>query len=215
MNKLTNGSSFPSAVMDVRQVPARRNPNSKMNAFSGITNEWFGGFKSGSSLIPKLFTDKAAVAGMLSVNRTRVARSGFSTNREYELARWNVTSLLYIEEDEDFVRPTQYALDLTLSLLEDANAELITRGAQFPRGTSSTSDKGGIYVFWEMNSRSVQLEVPYQKGGMFYIHVISPDGSFMDKDVSAKRIADALAVANPSGSRKLGTKNVPASSAAR
>ena len=142
-------------------------------------------------------------------------RTRFTTNGDYEQTRQEITSLLYVQEDEDFVRPTQYALDLTLNLLEDANAELIARGAQFPKGTSSTSDKGGIYVFWDMNSQSVQLEVPPRNGGMFYIHVISPDGSLMDKDVSARRLANVLADIRLLSSQRLGTKNAPASAAAR
>lgn len=128
-------------------------------------------------------------------------KARFTTNGDYEQTRQEITSLLYIQEDEDFVRPTRHALDLTLNLLEDANAELMARGTQFPRGTSSTSDKGGIYVFWEMNSQSVQLEVPSRNSGLFYIHVISPAGSFMDKNVSARTLADALAAANPLGRR--------------
>ena len=142
-------------------------------------------------------------------------KAAFTTNGDYEQTRQEITSLLYVEEDEDYVRPTQYALDLTLNLLEDANAELITRSAQFPRGTSSTSDKGGIYVFWDVNSQSVQLEVPPCNGGLLYIHVTSPGKSLLNKDVSAKTLADALTVANPSGRRRLGTTNATASPAAR
>ena len=167
MNKTINGSAFPSVVMDVRQVPMRRTPRSKAAAISGVTNEWFSGFRSGSSSIPKTFAGETAIAGMLFVNRTRVVKLIAATTREYELTRRDITSLLYLEEDEDFVRPTQYALDLTLSLLENANSELTIRGKQFPRGTSSTSDRGGIYVFWEMDSQSVQLEVPPQNGECF------------------------------------------------
>lgn len=142
-------------------------------------------------------------------------KAAFTTNGGYEQTRQAITSLLYVQEDEDFVRPTRYALDLTLNLLEDANAELIARGAQFPRGTSSTSDKGGIYVFWEMNSQSVQLEVPPRKDGMFYIHVISQEESFLDRNVSARKLADALAEIHLFSSQSLGTKNALASSAAR
>ncbi len=150
--------------------------------------------------------------GSAVINREKAA---FTTNGDYEQTRQEITSLLYVQEDEDFVRPTRYALDLTLNLLEDANAELIARSTQFPGGTSSTSDKGGIYVFWEKNSQSVQLEVPPRDGGMFYIHVISLDNSVMNKDVSARTLADALADVKSLRSQRLGTTNAPASAAAR
>ena len=120
-------------------------------------------------------------------------KATFTTNGDYERTRQEITSLLYIQEDEDFVRPTQYALDLTLNLLENANAELVIRGTKFPRGTSSTSERGGIYVFWEENGKSIQLEVPPEAGGLFYIHVVSLDKSVMNKDGSASTLADALA----------------------
>jgi hypothetical protein len=142
-------------------------------------------------------------------------KATFTTNGEYEQTRQETTSLLYIQEDEDFVRPTRHALDLTLNLLEDANAELIAHGTHFPRGTSSTSDKGGIYVFWEENGKSIQLEVPPRDGGMLYIHVISLDNSVMNRDVSANTLADALADVKLFSSQRLGTKNAPASAAAR
>ncbi len=142
-------------------------------------------------------------------------KATFTTSGDYEQTRQEITSLLYVQEDEDFVRPTQYALDLTLNLLENANAELIARGTQFPRGTSSTSERGGVYVFWEDNGRSIQLEVPSKNGGMLYIHVMSLDKSIINKDVSANTLADALADAKLLGSQRLGTKNAPASAAAR
>jgi len=142
-------------------------------------------------------------------------KATFTTNGDYEQTRQEITSLLYVQEDEDFVRPTHYALDLMLNLLENTNAELVIRGTQFPRGASSTSERGGIYVFWEENGRSIQLEVPSKNGGMFYIHVTSQDGSFMDRDVTARRLADALADAKLLSSQRLGTKNVPASAVAR
>ena len=215
MSKTINGSAFPSAAMDVRQVSTRRNPNSKTAVLSGVTNEWFSVFKRGSPLVPELSAGETATMGMLTANRKRVTKSTFTTNLEYELTRQDITAMLYFEEDEDFVRPTQYALNLTLSLLENANTELVARGILFPRGTSSTSDKGGIYVFWDVNSQSVQLEVPPCNGGVFYIHVTSPGKSLLNKNVSAKTLADALAVANPPGRRRLGTTNATASSAAR
>ena len=40
----------------------------------------------------------------------------FTTNGDYEQTRQEIISLLHVEEDEDFVRPTRYALDLTLNL---------------------------------------------------------------------------------------------------
>ena len=213
MNNFRSGSAFPGEAMDTRQAPVRR--NSKAATSLGVVNEWSSLFEKSSQSTSKPPTDETAITRAFSLRRPHVAETAFTTNGEYEQTRQEVTSLLYMEEDEDFVRPTRHALDLTLNLLEDANAELITRSTQFPRGTSSTSDKGGIYVFWDVNSQSVQLEVPSYNGGVFYIHVTSPGKSSLNKNVSAKTLADALAVANPSGRRRLGTTNATASSAAR
>jgi len=141
-------------------------------------------------------------------------KTAFTTNGEYEQTRQDVTSLLYIQEDEDFVRPTQYALDLTLNLLENANAELVISGIKFPRGTSSTSERGGLYVFWERHNHSVQLEVPPKHGGLFYLHIIRSNESLINRDVSVRTLADALTDSSLFSSQRLGPQNAPASAAA-
>ncbi|MGI4791964.1 MAG: hypothetical protein ACRYFS_24340 [Janthinobacterium lividum] len=156
---------------------------------------------------------ESAVIDAAKPEELRQAKIIFTTNGKYEQTRQSVTSLLFAEEDEEFMHPTQYALDLTLSLLENANADLVTRGTQFPRGTSSTSDRGGVYLFWEENGNSIQLEVPPKNGGMLYIHFVSSQESIMNKNVSSVALADALT--KLTSSRKLGISRVPASAATR
>jgi|GEM_PF-2657461 len=158
--------------------------------------------------------ESAVVERKKSVKAKQV-RAGFTTNGDYEKTRQDITALLYVPEDEDFVRPTRYALDLTLNLLENANAELVARGVKFPRGTASTSEKGGLYVFWEGNNHSLQLEVPPVHGGLFYLHLTNADGSLINKDVSAKTLADALTESSLFSSQRPGPQNASASAAAR
>ena len=143
-----------------------------------------------------------------------LANRQFTMNGDYNHTRRDVTDLLFIQEDEDYVRPTPYALDLALELLENTNAELLSQGKAFPRGTSSASESGGIYLFWEKDGLTIQLEVPPRDGGLHYIHTIAPDVSIMRRDVSAKTLADTLADGDLSGSRRRGTANAPASAVA-
>lgn len=137
----------------------------------------------------------------------------FTLNGDYQKTYRQITGLLYIEEDEDFTRPTRFALDFTLDLLENANAELINRGKQFPRGTSSTNEKGGIHIFWQGKGASIQLEVPARESGLYYIHVIAGANSLMRRKVSAKALADTFAEHDLLGSQKLGN-NATASATA-
>lgn len=215
MNSFGIGHRFSGEGIDIRQVSMLQSLNRVPPMPSGDVDVVLRLFENGSLPVFERLTSELAMTSRLPTPRARVGKSTHFANEEYEKTKQDVTSLLYIQEDEDYVRPTQHALDLTLGLLENANAELATRSAKFPRGTSSTSDRGGIYVFWEKNGRSIQLEVPPKNGGMFYIHITSQDRSFMDRDVTAKRLADALADAKLFSSQRLGTKNVPASAAPR
>ena len=158
---------------------------------------------------------ESAVIERVKTEDLEQTKSLFTTNGDYEQTRQATTALLFVEEDEDFVRPTRHALDLTLKMLESANAELVGRGIKFPYGSSSTSESGGICLFWEKNGQSVQLEVPPKNGGMLYVHVISLNESLMNKEVTAKTLADALTDFSLSSGQRPGAKNAPVSAAAR
>ena len=110
----------------------------------------------------------------------------------YKRTRQDVTELLFLEEDEDYTRPSAYAFNQVFGLLEDANWELSSRRQPFPRGVPSASENGGIYLFWREKSFSVQLEIPTAPGGFCYLHTIVAGVSTINRDVSAATLAEAL-----------------------
>lgn len=214
MNNIQNPIPYSAPEIDARQFATAGNQQAGAVGSGGIVDRWQNPFMPGKSSAPEHLNGETGMPKSFITLRNSPVRRTFTMNGEYQETRQGVTSLLYVEEDEDFARPTPYALGLALDLLENTNAELITHGNEFPKGVSSASGTGGIYIFWGDKDVSVQLEVPPRDGGMFYIHVMSRAGSSMNRNVCAKALADALAASSPSNSRRLGVENAPASAVA-
>jgi len=214
MNNLEGVSPFPAQSMDFRQLVETTAPRGSSGGPMGVLDDRAAVFSAGASHMPGGRSQKIAMMETLTIRQNDPTGRSFTANGDYNCTRREVTALLYIQEDEDYVRPTPYALDLALELLENTNAELLSQGRTFPRGTSSASESGGIYIFWERIGMTIQVEVPFRDGGLYYIHTIASDVSVMRRDVSAKTLADTLADRNPSISRRPGTTNAPASAAA-
>lgn len=80
--------------------------------------------------------------------------------------------LPYMEEDEDYTRPTAYAFESALTLLLSARDSLYQSACGSPRASFGTTDKGSILIYWRKPDRSVQAVVPSQPTGDGYIQVM-------------------------------------------
>lgn len=97
--------------------------------------------------------------------------------------------LPYIEEDEDYTRPTQYAYVSALRLVLQAGDLL--PGA-FPPALLTTTEQGGINWYWRKPQFSVQLTVAGAPTGKDYIYVRDEGESVIEEDVTAQHLADRL-----------------------
>lgn len=97
--------------------------------------------------------------------------------------------LPYIEEDEDYTRPTQHAYASALRLVLQAGDLL--PGA-FPPALLTTTEQGGINWYWRKPDFSVQLTVASAPAGKDYIYVRAEGQSVIEKDATAQNLADRL-----------------------
>lgn len=97
--------------------------------------------------------------------------------------------LPYIEEDEDYTRPTQHAYAFALRLVLQAGDLL--PGA-FPPALLTTTEEGGINWYWRKPDFSVQLTVASEPDGRDYFYVRDKGQSVIDEDVTALHLADRL-----------------------
>ena len=101
--------------------------------------------------------------------------------------------LPYLEEDEDYVRPTLYAFEAALNLLLSARDILYQNSAPFPHATFGTTDKGSLLIYWRKPGRSVQAVVPCQPKGDGYVHVLEGSTPTIHDDLDGVTLARALA----------------------
>jgi hypothetical protein len=132
----------------------------------------------------------------------------------YQKTRQDLLALSEMEEDEDYTRPTKYALDLTLDLLETCRNEMASHGDFFPRASSSASEKGGLYLFWEEEEGSIQLTVPPVDGGMYSLHVLYDGQSSMIRGGIPQKLTEELASFNRRHLSMQGYTNAPSSAVA-
>ena len=178
--------------LDIRQYLSAAPFTNLKDGVRGIAEDHSTVFLSGKSNGIEHIRGGISMKNTAPANGHNLVNDFFTLNGDYQKTRREITELLYIEEDEDFTRPTSFALDLALDLLENANAKLVNQGHLFPRGASSTSENGGIYIFWRKKEASIQLEVPPREGGLYYIHVINRGNSSMNRNVSPETLADTL-----------------------
>ena len=97
--------------------------------------------------------------------------------------------LPYIEEDEDYTRPTQHAYASALRLVLQAGDLL---PGVFPPALLTTTGQGGINWYWRKPDFSVQLTVASAPDGKDYLYVRDKGQSAVDEDVTALHLADRL-----------------------
>lgn len=100
--------------------------------------------------------------------------------------------LPYMEEDEDYTRPTAYAFETALNLLLAARDLLYQRDCGFPRATFGTTDEGTVLVYWRKPGRSVQAVVPSQPKGDGYILVLEGSAPTIYDDLDGLTLAKTL-----------------------
>lgn len=82
--------------------------------------------------------------------------------------------------------PTAHALTAAVKLLAEARSKL---DAPFPSASASTTDDGGVHVYWERLGRSLLLSVPADGDEVGFIYHRGPEGYGADKDVTATTLA--------------------------
>ena len=97
--------------------------------------------------------------------------------------------LPYIEEDEDYTRPTQHAYASALRLVLQAGDLL---PGVFPPALLTTTEQGGINWYWRKPDFSVQLTVASAPEGKDYLYLRDKGRSAIDEDVTALHLADRL-----------------------
>lgn len=102
------------------------------------------------------------------------------------------SQLPYMEEDEDFTRPTCYAFETALNLLLSARDILYQSMSKFPRASFGTTDKGSILIYWRKPGRSVQAVVPFQPKADGYIHILDGSTPTIYDDLKGLTLAKAL-----------------------
>lgn len=100
--------------------------------------------------------------------------------------------LPYMEEDEDYTRPTLYAFETALNLLLAARDLLYQKACGFPRATFGTTDEGTVLVYWRKPGHSVQAVVPSQPKGDGYILVLKGSAPTIYDDMDGLTLAKAL-----------------------
>ncbi len=92
------------------------------------------------------------------------------------------------DDDDEPTRPTAYAVTVATQLLK-AVAERIPQ--DFPRGSASVAEDGGLRVSWARFGRELRIVIPGQPGGRAYIyrHERPP---LIDTEISAERLASYL-----------------------
>lgn len=94
-----------------------------------------------------------------------------------------------LDDIDDGDGPTEHALASTVKLLS-AVRPLV--GAVFLRASASTTDAGGIHVYWERPGRTVLLSVPPASNEVSFIYHRDRDGYAADKDVTPQSLAHWL-----------------------
>jgi hypothetical protein len=97
--------------------------------------------------------------------------------------------LPYIEEDEDYTRPTQHAYASALRLVLQAGDLL--PGA-FPPALLTTTEQGGINWYWRKPDFSVQLTTAGAPSERDYVYVRDKGESVIEEAVTAPHLADRL-----------------------
>lgn len=97
--------------------------------------------------------------------------------------------LPYFEEDEDYTRPTLYSFQQACALLTEARCTLPTA---FPRASFSTSEMGGVQVYWRKPGFLLQLSLPAGANGNGYLHLLRDGAATIDPDPTGQTLAQSL-----------------------
>lgn len=100
-----------------------------------------------------------------------------------------LSELPYIEEDDDYTRPTQYAFSSANQLIIQTRD--ILHGV-LPDAFLMTTEKGGVEFYWKKQNLSLKLTVASSPIGTDYIYIREDGQSSVDKTVSPKALANWL-----------------------
>ena len=95
----------------------------------------------------------------------------------------------YLEEDEDYTRPTQHAY--TSAIKRIIQASDLMREA-FPEALLTTTEQGGINCYWRKPGFSVRLTIAGTPQGKDYVYVRDNGQSSLSEDVSVVHLAERL-----------------------
>jgi len=87
------------------------------------------------------------------------------TNTQLQKLLHTLTDIFRDEEEE--VRPTTHAFELTYDLLVAAQEHI---SVPLPRATVSTDDAGGVFVFWRDGPRKLHLHMPSRAEEQSYLY---------------------------------------------
>jgi hypothetical protein len=110
----------------------------------------------------------------------------------FDITIRRVLDLDHPDEDDDpeYVKPTRHALLHVLAVLFLTHSVL---QSPFPRAAVSTSDDGGISLFWTKPNRGVQLTIAATTRGLSFIYHREGKTSVLDKHVGPQELAKWLA----------------------
>lgn len=93
------------------------------------------------------------------------------------------------DEDDTPTRPTEYAFDIVTGLLKTAAQWL---PEDFPRGSASVGDDGGVRVTWSGGAKEVRLVCGGSETDRSYLYFESDDGYGIEDNMSADHLASYL-----------------------
>lgn len=110
-------------------------------------------------------------------------RAPLAATDEYALVLSRVANLDHVDDGDG---PTEHAVASAINLLSAVHPLL---RSSFPLAAVSTTDDGGIHVYWERPERTLLLSVPPDSGALGFIYHRDRDGYAADKDVTPHSLA--------------------------
>ena len=112
---------------------------------------------------------------------------------EFEETYRQIVQLMGGDEADEYgiLKPTQFAFERVTEVLSRAYSTINQRGHEFPRGSVTTDETGGIRIEWFGDDRAVRLAIPANKVGHEYIYH-ERGNSYGTVDVTGRNLADWL-----------------------
>ena len=110
-------------------------------------------------------------------------------NDGFAVVMSRLCELPYSEEDEDSTRPTEFSFKLACAILNETNTIL---QSEFPRASFSTSETGGVRIYWRKSDFLIQLILPHNEGEKGYLQVLRHQVPNITYDISGQSLAVIL-----------------------